>query len=156
MKGDIDRLNKNHWRYNTKEDVEFYKQHRIAVNKLSKESGPNIPFRDLIEDPGLTYLLRSRTDQLSRKANDLRELLSLECVPSGANANPYYDNSLKVEGAGAQLPERNAEAREEIRRKWQEDDAIHAELVKRRKEEEARTELYVPDIYDRYGWLSRR
>src|SRR3990167_8826169 len=71
---ELDLVNRNHWKYNSQQDRDFYINYRTAVQKVYENSPNAIPFREMENDPALTHLKSNRFSSLQSKIADLGDI----------------------------------------------------------------------------------
>lgn len=148
MNKELDKINKHHWRYNSDEDRAFYRDHRLAVDRMYKEAGSNVPFREMIDDPHIRGLEKKRQEDLREKIKDLQDMLSQGYIGSYQSVNPYYDNSVNARNIG--YPE-NESAWKKMREDYDQFDKETEQLRKNRI-----VDFELPNPSKKYDWFSKR
>lgn len=141
----MDRVLRNHWKYNSPEDVEYYKEHRLTVDKVYKQAPKSLPFRDMIDDMVIRGIESKRYSGLGEKSRDLGDMLGQGYIGTYSSSNPYYDNSVdKVHIDGFDDDERRRIMKEE----FEEFDRETEEYRKKRK-----VDMVFAPVSSKYPWF---
>lgn len=135
---DMDQSTKLHWGYNSGEDANYYLDHRVLTDKVYRDIGPLVPFKEICDDLNIRGLQHKRHQDLAEKIKDIGDMLDQGYIGGGPNsqqlANPYYDNSIQARLAnqegGQRLEDPHEMERAILRKEYDDFDLDTEELRK--------------------------